>query len=70
MKAEQFRVFRSLSMLVIFRLYCIARWVLCNRYMATYGDNTMYHSPIRQTFELGKFITSTAGKNIINVVKL
>ena len=30
---------------------------------------TMDHSPIRQTFELGKFI-STAGKSIINLVKL
>ncbi len=29
----------------------------------------MNHSPIRQTFELGKFI-STAGKSIINLVKL
>ena len=29
----------------------------------------MDHSPIRQTFELGKFI-STAGKSIINLVKL
>ena len=29
----------------------------------------MYHSLIRQTFELGKFI-STAGKSIINLVKL
>ncbi len=27
------------------------------------------HIPIRQTFELGKFI-STAGKSIINLVKL
>ncbi len=27
------------------------------------------HTPIRQTFELGKFI-STAGKSIINLVKL
>ena len=30
---------------------------------------SMEHSPIRQTFELGKFI-STAGKSIINLVKL
>ncbi len=29
----------------------------------------MDHSPIRQTFELGKFI-STAGKSITNLVKL
>ena len=29
----------------------------------------MDHSPIRQTFELGKVI-STAGKSIINFVKL
>ena len=29
----------------------------------------MDHPPIRQTFELGKFI-STAGKSIINLVKL
>ncbi len=29
----------------------------------------MNHSPIRQTFELGKFI-STAGKSILNLVKL
>ena len=29
----------------------------------------MDHSPIRQTFELGKFI-STAGKSIVNLVKL
>ncbi len=28
----------------------------------------MDHSPIRQTFELGKFI-STAGKSILNLVK-
>ena len=28
----------------------------------------MDHSPIRQTFELGKFI-STAGKSIINLVE-
>ncbi len=37
------------------------------RYFIT--QNTMDHSPIRQTFELGKFI-STAGKSIINLVKL
>ncbi len=30
---------------------------------------TMDHSPIRQTFEVGKFI-STAGKSITNLVKL
>ncbi len=29
----------------------------------------MDHSPIRQTFELGKFV-GTAGKSIINLVKL
>ncbi len=29
----------------------------------------MDHSPIRKTFEIGKFI-STAGKSIINLVKL
>ena len=29
----------------------------------------MDHSPIRQTFELGKFI-NTAGKSILNLVKL
>ncbi len=33
------------------------------------GTDGMDHSPIRQTFELGKFI-STAGKSIINLVKL
>ncbi len=33
------------------------------------GHVSMDHSPIRQTFELGKFI-STAGKSIINLVKL
>ena len=32
-------------------------------------DKPLDHSPIRQTFELGKFI-STAGKTIINLVKL
>ena len=32
-------------------------------------EESMDHSPIRQTFELGKFI-STAGKSIINLVKL
>ncbi len=32
-------------------------------------DELMDHSPIRQTSELGKFI-STAGKSIINLVKL
>ena len=34
-----------------------------------YTANSMDHSPIRQTFELGQFI-STAGKSIINLVKL
>ena len=29
----------------------------------------MNHSPIRQTFELGKFI-STAGKSILNLAQL
>ncbi len=29
----------------------------------------MDHSPIKQTFELGKFI-STAGKSILNLIKL
>ena len=33
------------------------------------NGGVMDHSPIRQTFELGKFI-STAGKSIINLVKL
>ena len=32
-------------------------------------ESVMDHSPIRQTFELGKFI-STAGKSIINLVNL
>ncbi len=37
------------------------------------GGILMNHSPIRQTFELGKLITiiiSTAGKSILNLVKL
>ncbi len=34
-----------------------------------YNIVSMDHSPIRQTFELGKFI-STAGKSIINLVKM
>ena len=40
----------------------------CQR-LKTKTCHAMDHSPIRQTFELGKFI-STAGKSIINLVKL
>ncbi len=34
-----------------------------------FSKGTKDHSPIRQTFELGKFI-STARKSIINLIKL
>ncbi len=48
---------------------CHVRIAFLSNQQITILSHLMDHSPIRQTFKLGKFI-STAGKSIINLVKL
>ncbi len=58
---EYFTFYRS-------RIWLFNRWCLTLPALL-FKHSSMDHSPIRQTFELGKFI-STAGTSIINLVKL